>query len=232
MGNIGNMNKMNLQLNFHNLRAEDIQTEETINIVFVVDISPSVESYINDLNNSFNDFVQTMQASHVHDRLLVSIVEFNEKVQARSGFQPITAIPNTIFVPRGSRTALYDAVLAGVQNAIDYRESLEKTGINVKTLVFVITDGEDNCSQDHDGSAVKAELEKIKKDEHNVFSFTTILFGVGDQARFEAAKDAMGIQNLAKVGNTGKEIRKMINIISSSISNSSSGQNPVSGIQF
>jgi len=36
----------------------------------------------------------------------------------------------------------------------------------------------------------------------------------------------MGFQHLAKVGNTGKEIKKMINFISSSISKSSSGTNP------
>lgn len=232
MGNIDRLNQMNLQLNFNNIDPEKIQTEETINAVFIVDISPSVQSYVGDLNAAFNDFVQTMQASHVSDRLLASIVEFNENINPKSGFQPITAVPNTVFIPSGYSTSLYDAVLVGIHNAVDYRESLKKTGVMVKTLVFVITDGEDNSSKDFDGSEVKKLLEEIKKEEDNVFSFTTILFGVGNQANFEAAKDAMGIEHMAKVGNTGKEIRKMINFISSSISNSSSGQSPVSGINF
>lgn len=216
-----------LGLSFNNFNPDEIQVEETINCVFVVDVSPSIRRYSSDLNNAFNDFVQTMQQSHVHDRLFVSIVEFDDDVRVRSGFQPIIGVPVTDFVPQGGGTALYDAVLAGIKNATDYRESLETTGINVKTLVFVITDGEDNSSARGAASKVKSLLDDIKANEANAFSFTTILFGVGNQARFEQAQTSMGIEHLAKVGDTGKEIKKMISFISSSISKSASGNNPV-----
>ena len=216
-----------LNLNFNNFDPDQIQVEETINCVFVVDVSPSIGRYVGDLNNAFNDFVQTMQQSHVHDRLFVSIVEFDENVRVRSGFQPIIGVPVTNFVPQGSGTALYDAVLAGIKNAVDYRTNLESTGINVKTLIFIITDGEDNSSARRAADSVKAQLADIKSNEANTFSFTTILFGVGNQARFEEAQNNMGIEHLAKVGDTGKEIKKMISFISSSISKSASGNNPV-----
>ena len=75
--------------------------------------------------------------------------------------------------------------------------------------------------------AVKTTLDDIAKNEASAFSFTSILFGVGDDSSFERAQKLMGIQHLAKVGNTGAEIRKMINFISSSISKSSSGANPL-----
>lgn len=114
-----------LNLNFNNFDPDQIQVEETINCVFVIDVSPSIGRYVGDLNNAFNDFVQTMQQSHVHDRLFVSIVEFDENVRVRSGFQPIIGVPVTNFVPQGSGTALYDAVLAGIKNAVDYRTNLE-----------------------------------------------------------------------------------------------------------
>jgi uncharacterized protein YegL len=81
-----------LNLNFNNFDPDQIQVEETINCVFVVDVSPSIGRYVGDLNNAFNDFVQTMQQSHVHDRLFVSIVEFDENVRVRSGFQPMIAL--------------------------------------------------------------------------------------------------------------------------------------------
>lgn len=222
-----NFDDLNLGLNFNNFDPDSIQVEETINAVFVCDVSPSVSAYINDLNNAFNDFIQTMQQSHVHDRLFVSIVEFNEKVSVKSGFQPIIGVPVTTFTPSGRGTALYDAVAAGIKNAIEYRENLENSGINVKTLLFVITDGEDNYSQHGAAKAVKDKLEEIKKDESKAFSFTSILFGVGNQADFEYAQKEMGIDLLAKVGQTGSEIRKMISFISSSISKSSSGANPI-----
>lgn len=213
-------------LNFNNFDPDQIQVEETINAVFVVDVSPSVSSYIRELNAAFNDFIQTMQQSHVHDRLFVSVVEFDDQVYIKSGFQPIIGVPVTTFKPQGGGTALYEAVAVGIKNAIDYRTNLENTGINVKTLIFVITDGEDNSSN-ITASKVKTELEAIAKNEASAFSFTSILFGVGSAANFERAQKAMGIQHIARVGQTGAEIRKMINFISSSISKSSSGGNPV-----
>lgn len=224
-----NFDNFDLGLTFNNFDPEEIQVEETINCVFVVDVSPSIIRYAPDLNNAFNDFVQTMQQSHVHDRLFVSIVEFDEDVRVRSGFQPIIGVPVTTFVPQGRGTALYDAVNSGIKNAIDYRENLENTGINVKTLVFVITDGMDNSSANNAAEKVKTSLESIKDNEANSFSFTTILFGVGQEADFEHAQKEMGIEHLAKVGNTGAEIKKMISFISSSISKSASGNNPMIG---
>lgn len=217
---------LDLNLSFNNFDPDKIQVEETINAVFVVDISPSIYSYSSDLNATFNDFIQTMQQSHVHDRLFVSIVEFNDKVKVKSGFQPIIGVPQTTFIPSGHGTALFDAVAVGIKNAIEYRENLENTGINVKTLVFVITDGEDNSSQRGAAAAIKTTLDNIAKDEASAFSFTSILFGVGNDARFEDAQKQMGIPLLAKVGNTGAEIKKMINFISSSISKSGNGTNP------
>lgn len=221
------LNDLDLHLDFHNFDPEEIQVEETINAVFVVDTSYSMSKHEGELNAAFNDFVQTMQQSHVHDRLFVSILEFGEDVKVRSGFQPITGVPTVNFHATGRATALYDAVAAGIKNAMDYRNNLEQTGINVKTLVFCITDGEDNNSHINP-SIIKKTLDDITATESNAFSFTTILFGVGDEGNFGAAKEDMGFQHLAKVGNTGKEIRKMINFISASISKSSSGANPVS----
>lgn len=222
---IQDLNDIDIHLDFHNFDPDQIQVEETINAVFVIDVSPSISSYEADLNNAFNDFVQTMQQSHIHDRLFTSIVEFDDMVRVRSGFQPIINVPVTNFRAQGSGTALYDAVAAGIKNAMDYRTSLEQTGINVKTLVFVITDGQDNSSS-VSPKAIKATLDGILASEANAFSFTTILFGVGPQSYFQSAKDQMGFQHMAVVGNTGKEIKKMISFISSSISKSSSGANP------
>ena len=79
-------------LNFNNFDADNIQSDETINCVFVIDKSGSVYSYVNDMNNALNDFLQTMQKSHVADKLLVSTVEFDGHVSVVSGFQPISNV--------------------------------------------------------------------------------------------------------------------------------------------
>lgn len=226
MSLITSLNDLDNHLDFNNFDPEEIQVEETINAVFIIDVSPSTSSYMSDMNAAFNDFVQTMQQSHIHDRLFVSMIEFDDDVRIRSGFQPISGVPVTTFKPQGGGTALFDAVGLGIKNAVDYRENLEKTGISVKTLIFVITDGEDNSSR-LKSKVIKQTLQDIMKSEANAFSFTTILFGVGETQYFTAAQKEMGFQHLAIVGNTGKEIKKMISFISSSISKSSSGANPV-----
>lgn len=207
---------IDFNLNFNNFNPDEVQVDETINAVFIVDISPSITSYEKDLNHAFNDFTETMQKSHVAEQLMVSIVEFHDKVKVKSGFQPIKHIPKMNFKPSGAGTALYDATAQGLKMAMDYRENLEASGVMTKTLLFIITDGMDNRSNTP-VKTVKQKVEEVIAQEQNAFSFTTILFGVGDAARFEQAQKDMGIQHLARVGTSGSEIRKMINFISQSI---------------
>lgn len=225
-----NIQDIDFNLDFGNFDPESIQTDETINAVFIVDTSGSIVDYVKELNNAFNDFTETMQKSHIAPKLFVSIIEFNEKVTATSGFQPISAIPKMNFARRlGGATALYDGVLTGVKNALDYRQNLENSGIETKTLVFVITDGGDNASK-NPAHSVKIILDKLKKDERSAFSFTSVLFGVGNAQEFEAAYREMGIDHLARIGNSGAEIKKMIGFISQSISSISAGKGGIAPV--
>lgn len=219
-----NFNLPDFNIDFGNFDPQEISSDETINAVLIIDVSPSVDSYVGDLNAAFKEFLEEMQRSHVAEKLMVSIIEFNEKINVRSGFQPVNSIDTKkiLFRPCGSGTALYDAVLYGITNAVNYRTNLENSGVNCKTLIFTITDGGDNSSQ-HKASKVKSVLENILKDEKNSFSFESILFGVGNDSDFENAQKDMGIKHLARIGNSAKEIRKMIGFISASISKSSGG---------
>lgn len=215
---------LDFKLDFANFNPEDVETDETINAVFVVDTSPSVVAYIKELNHAFNDFTESMQKSHVADRLFVSVIEFNKTVKVVSGFQPVANIQKMDFSKRiGGYTSLYDGVYKALTNALDYRENLENSGVETKTLLFVITDGEDNNSKKSPQS-IKKIIDKLKKDEKNAFSFTSILFGVGNATSFEQAKREMGIEHLAKIGTSGHDMKKMIGFISQSISSVSNGK--------
>lgn len=225
MDNLSTLNKdVNFDYNFGNYNPNEVEVSETINAVFVVDTSSSVRDYGKELNDALNEFTQRMQKSHAAPSLFVSHIEFNSTVNVVSGFRPISEIQPIDLVPRiGGTTALYKACQIGLKNAIDYRKDLENAGVNCKTLLFVITDGEDNASYTVTASDVKAMIDDLLKEERNFFSFESILFGVGTAANFENAQKGMGIKHLAKVGTTADEIRKMINFISSSITSVSSG---------
>jgi uncharacterized protein YegL len=224
--NNSSLNKdVNFDYNFGNFNPNDVEVAETINAVFIVDTSSSVSQYGAELNSALNEFTERMKKSHAAQNLFVSHIEFNDKVNVISGFRPISDVPVMDLVPRiGGYTALFKACQVGLKNALDYRKDLETAGVNCKTLLFIITDGEDNASGNVVANDVKIMIDDLAKEERNFFSFESILFGVGNDKSFEAAQKDMGIKHLAKVGTTADEIRKMINFISSSITSVSTGQ--------
>lgn len=221
-----NINDLDLGLDFNNFEPDEIDTEETINVVFVLDVSPSMlyNDAIGEMGKAFNEFIDEMKGSHLSDRLFFSIVEFADFVKVKNGFQPITALDPIQFQARGRGTALYDAVAAGLENAMDYRVRLENTGVMCKTILFIVTDGVDNSSATRP-EAIKKSIDDILAEEKNAFTFTSLLFGVGHGIAFKDAKEAMGIQLMPDdpTEKSAKGMRKMISMISSSISSTSAG---------
>lgn len=234
-----NFSGVNFALKFKNYDPNQVTADVTINAVFVLDVSPSMDeqlqgsnkSRIDALNEGLNEFIAEMQSSHIKDSLFVSEIKFANKPEVVHGFRPIMDVQPHTLTTEGGSTALYDAVKEGIGNAMNYREQLEKTGINCKTLIFAITDGEDNRSGHNSANEVKSMIKDILKNEQNAFSFTSIIFGIGEDSSVDDAMNAMGFQHKASVGNTAKDIRKMINFISSSISSSASGK-AVSTVNF
>jgi uncharacterized protein YegL len=224
VSNVSSLNNdINYDYNFGNYNPNDVEVEETINAVFVIDTSSSVNAYAQELNNALNEFIQRMQKSHAADKLFVSQIEFNSKINVVHGFKPIGELQPVDLTSRiGGTTALYKATEVALQNALAYRKDLENSGVNCKTLLFVLTDGGNN--EPGDAAAVKAIIDTLMQtDERNFFSFESILFGIGNDTEFEAAQKDMGISHLARVGTTADEIRKMIAFISSSITSVSTG---------
>jgi len=218
----------NTALDFGNFDPTEIQVDETINCVFAIDVSGSVHGYVNELNQGINEFVAHMQSSHVADQLMVSFVTFGSDIKVKSGFQPIKNIPVMDFGPDISGlTALYGGVQLALTNALDYRENLENSGVNCKTLIFTITDGGNNASPNSVAGDVKQQIKDLLKEERNYASFTSILFGIGKsdgmEADFTQAKEDLGIEHLASIDDTAKDIRRMIAFISASISSVSQG---------
>lgn len=219
----------------YNFNPDDVEVEDTINAVFAIDVSMSVKSYSDELNGGLNQIVQELQKSHVANKIFISIVEFNHNVSVRTGFQPISQIPVIDFTSSiNGTTALYDGTKIALENALSYREGLENAGVNCKTLLFVITDGEDNASNSRP-SDVKNIISNLLVEERNFASFESILFGVGkgeNDNYFNQAASEMGITNVATIGNSPGEIRKMISFISSSISSASTGGQAISTPNF
>ena len=213
---------------------ENIEVEETINAVFVLDKSSSMgnragnSTRIEELNSAVNTFVEEMAKSHLSDRLLISTIVFDHEIEVKTGFQPVTEVEEFRLTPGGA-TALYGAARMGLEKAIDYRDSLIKSGIKAKTVLFLVTDGENVSSPESDADYVKAKLEELNKKEQNIMTFSAVLLGIGDEGNFKDSFDKLGFHGLAEVGD---DIRKVINILSSSVTSVSNGQNVSKTINF
>lgn len=210
--------------NIGNFDPSSIQEDEVILVAMAMDVSPSIQSFEVHLNEGFKALVEELQQSHVASKVMVKVIDFNEVVTERTGYIPITQVDPKAFIFKasGSGTALVDAAKKAVEATVDYRTHLEATGINVKTLVFVITDGAENMSRAK-FSDVATILDNVSKEERNAFSFETILFGIGNSPmEFKNSQQELHFKHLAVVGQSAKEIRKMIGFISASVSKSSS----------
>lgn len=239
MSTIANKSGLNEDIdfnyNFGNFNPDDVEVEDTINVQFVVDVSGSVTNYVNELNSGLNEFIERMQKSHVADKVFVSVVIFNHKIEVLTGYQPISQVQSFDFGKYiDGTTALYGGTRVALENALNYREGLENAGVNCKTLVFVMTDGGDNEPRQGSASDVKKIIDNLLQEERNFASFETMLFGINksEEKEFNNAAAAMGIKNVVTIDNTADEIKKMINFISSSVSGASGSANAISVANF
>jgi len=197
-------------------------TSTVILCIAVIDISPSIHDYAKVMNDALRElYIQELKNSHRKNDIMVKAITFNNEVKHVSGFQPILSVSDDYLSvsPSGRATALYTATLEALMSAKQYREDLEIQGIEVRTSVLVITDGEDNHSAVSDLTSLKREIQEIRSNESWANSFTIKIIGVKNEANFENAAIQMGLDPklvLIKVDATGKELRSAIGVVSQS----------------
>lgn len=222
---------LGIGLKFNNFKIEDVDVEEAINITIVLDNSGSIGDCIDELNSNVQDMIAEFQRSHHAPKIFVQIVKFGSEIEVVNGFQPIGQLKQHTFNANMGTTRLYDAVHESLVNALNYANSLESSGVLTKTFVYVITDGDDTDSARDTAPKIKALIDDIKKDERKSGNFISILFGIGSTGSFQHAKDLMGFQQMYQVGTSATEIRKMIGIISASVS-SATAAGPGAAVNF
>lgn len=210
-------------------------TQAVILVTLVLDVSPSISNYASQMNTAAEEvFLHELKGCHRKDDILVKCITFCENVEHKSGFSPVLSVPDSYFEvrPTGGATALYRAVKEALESTITYREDLENQGIDVRSCVYIITDGEDNQDRNgKDSRDVKALVAKLKSKEAWISTFTINMLGVGQDANFRSACTDMGLNPdkcLDTISTSAKEIRNHMGVVSQSISSSS----PNTVVQF
>lgn len=211
----------------------DANADQIILATFVIDKSPSISNYVGIMNDSLTAFITDMTKpnSASRSRLMVDCYAFNQNVNREFGFTPITALSDDSMKVQasGHATALFEAVETALTSHCHYRNDLEKVGIDVKSFILIITDGDDTTGTTP--NKVKNMLTDISKREDWYNSFVVLLYGVQNGGNFKKSAELMGINPINGVieinpnlsqAEVRKQFSNAIGFFSKSISSGSS----------
>ena len=213
---------------------DDIASSEVTLAMNVIDMSGSMTSHAKNLTRAYNDdYLSAMRASPVADDILVSTILFDDQVELLHGYVSLDdaqVLTPAVYKPRGA-TALYDAIAGGLTNMVLYAQQLRQSGIAVRCIVLVYTDGEDNSSKQR-AKDIKKTVEELYKQE--IYTFALIGFTTAAQRPlgFNNAKndpvrrmaDELGFIDAMTAGLSPAELRHIFRMASMSTVQVSQGK--------
>lgn len=206
---------------------DQLSTNEVTLAMNIIDMSGSMAPHAQHLINAYNqDYLAAMAGSTSADDILVSTILFDDHVKLLHGYLPLPDTPQLTrkqFDPNGA-TALYDAIAGGITNMVLYAQQLRQSGVMVRGLILVYTDGEDNSSKQKASDIQKAVAELLRQE-----IYTIALIGFSDtgskQMGFKAGAMPNAAQQIAKplgiphalmAGLSHQELRRIFHLASQS----------------
>lgn len=125
-------------------------------IIFVLDRSGSTSKIAEEMIGGFNSFVRSQQ--EIPGEATMTLVQFDDEYLVSYRDVPVEEVPELTaetFVPRGM-TALYDAIGRAL---VVGRETNDP---EVKTIVAILTDGEENASREFEQTGVKNIITNVQ----------------------------------------------------------------------
>lgn len=198
----------------------------------VIDMSGSMQPFAADLISAYNDhYLAAMALSPAADDILVSTIFFEDQVQLFHGYLSLQDAPrlsDRVYRP-GATTALYDAVAAGLTNMVLYAQQLRQSGIMVRCLVLVYSDGQDNASSQPAARVRRAVRELLK---HEIYTLAYVGFRSGGLSEQELRQmaDAIGFPEIL-TSNLGRgELQRIFRMASLSTISVSRGRPAAQGV--
>lgn len=214
---------------------DDIDSEEVTLVSVIIDASGSMYDHRDAVIKAYREFfLQPLKKAKNAESILASLWIFSKGGSSSTrlihGYTPIPQCPELTeneYSPDGS-TPLYDAVMNGLTGIITYGQSLRDNGTRTKSIVVVISDGEENCSQ-ISGAKVRRVSQDVLRAQEFVLSY--VFFG--DEKDGDKIAQEIGFpprhRLTDKLGDSG--IRRVFGQVSASVittsqSMVSAGANP------
>ncbi len=140
--------------------------------LIILDESGSMSSIKKTIISGFNEVVETVRGvaeQYPEQEHRISLVSFNglgiKTIHQSELAKELKSIDDAKYQPAAS-TPLYDAMGEGITTLRKEVEKHQKYNV----LVTILTDGEENASQEYDGKAIKAIIEELK-DKNWTFTY-------------------------------------------------------------
>ncbi len=159
-------------------------------ITIILDRSGSMESVKSDTIGGFNSFLGEQQK--VEGEAALSLIQFDDQyevVYLDRDIKSADKLTVETFVPRGM-TALYDAIGRTIGAVGERLSGLPETNRPDKVLIVILTDGEENSSQEFRA----ATIGEMIKHQRDVYKWEFMFIGANQDAVLSASEIGIPVQ--------------------------------------
>ena len=217
------------QFQFSAVDIKSLGASEYTIVTIVQDTSTSVGGFKDDMEKALKQILDACKKSPRSENLLLRLVEFNSNIGELHGFRELRNIDPTeydgILKPRGM-TALFDATADSVEATEQFGKTLVSKDFPCNAIMFVITDGVENCSHMiKSPGTIKDAIKRILSAE-SLESFRSVLIGVDSEPGvmdiLKTFKDEAGLDQFIEMGAaTPGKLAKLADFVSKSVSSTS-----------
>jgi uncharacterized protein YegL len=144
---------------------EEVVTDQTTEIISILDRSGSMNSIIDDSIGGYNSFIETQKESGEDCKITTILFDDQYEVVDESiDLEEVKPITRAVWQPRGT-TALYDAIGKAINTIRANRSNMSVDDIPTKTLVVIVTDGYENASKEYSSDSIKQLVDECKEDD-------------------------------------------------------------------
>lgn len=146
-----------------------------LHICFVLDESGSMYSSVDDVIGGFQKLIDE-QKGEKNGECIISLYRFSDTVKKDYIGKPVDEVSKLIYSPGGC-TAMNDGIGTAIDEIGKWLSNMDESERPSKTMIVIMTDGQENASKEYDFDAVKR---KIKHQEEK-YSWTFVYMGTNLQ---------------------------------------------------
>jgi len=171
---------------------EEIEATDVTLVTVLLDASSSIgcRKLENAVRDGYNLLVHTFASSRQQESIMMALWTFNDQPKVVHSYLPVNeaAKLDPTNYRSGGATSLYDTWCDALAANVAYAQQLRDSGTPCRSVVVVITDGEDVSSRRRVGDCARLSRDLLASEQ-----FVLAFVGVGSDVNFQTVARNMGI---------------------------------------